>query len=265
MSFFQIINPIIEILIITIIINYLLSFFWNTRSMDLMLGIVVFLLIFAISSIFPFPVLHKLMLLVVNVAVIAIIILFQPELRVALSKLSLKGRRYREITEFDKFLEQLSNSIYKMAEKQVGALIVLEKDDSLDEYAKKAVILDAEFSSELIETIFSRYAALHDGAVIIKEKKIVAASVILPLADTPQVQKSLGTRHRAAVGLSLVSDAVVIVVSEETGKVSLARDGIITRGIKIDRFMGVIRSLFCKEQDVPNYGKKTTVLDWLKR
>ena len=233
--------------------------------MDLMLGVVAFLLIFAISSWLPLPVLHKLMLLVVNVAVIAIIVIFQPEFRVALSKLSLKGKRYREITEFDKFLEQLSNSAYKMAEKQIGALIVLEKDDSLDEFAKKAVLMNALFSSELIETIFSRYAALHDGAVIIRDQTIVAASVILPLADTPHVQKSLGTRHRAAVGLSLATDAVVIVVSEETGKVSLARDGIITRGIKMDRFKGVIRSLFCKDQDAVPYKKSFNLWEWIKK
>lgn len=233
--------------------------------MDLMLGVVAFLLIFAISSWVPLPILHQLMYLVVNVAVIAIIVIFQPELRVALSKLSLKGKRSRELTEFDKFLEQLANSSYKMAEKQIGALIVLEKDDSLDEYAKSGVVTDAIFSSELLETIFSRYAALHDGAVIIKDKKIVAASVILPLADAPHVQKSLGTRHRAAVGLSLVTDAVVIVVSEETGKVSLARDGIITRGIKIDRFKGVVRSLFSKDQDEQTFKKGFKFWEWVKK
>ncbi len=205
------------------------------------------------------------MLLIVNVAVIALIILFQPELRVALSKLSLKGKRYREITEFDKFLDQLANSAYKMGEKQIGALIVLEKDSPLDDFANKAVMLNAEFSSELIESIFSRYAPLHDGAVIIRDKTVVAASVILPLADTPQVQKSLGTRHRAAVGLTLSTDAVVIVVSEETGKVSLAREGIITRGIKIDRFKGVIRSLFTKEQDKQGFKQKKKIWDWIKQ
>jgi len=265
LNLIELIIPIFEILIITIFIYYLLSFFWNTRSMDLMLGVVAFLLMFAISSWIPLPVLHQLMYLVVNVAVIALIIIFQPELRVALAKLSLKGKRSREITEFDRFLEQLANSSYKMAEKQIGALIVLEKDDSLEDFAKKAILLDAAFSSELLESIFSRYAALHDGAVIIKDKKIIAASVILPLADTPHVQKSLGTRHRAAVGLSLATDAVVIVVSEETGRVSLARDGIITRGIKIDRFKGVVRSLFNKEQEQQSYKKNFKFWDWVKQ
>lgn len=265
MEFLQLLSPAIEITIITVMINYILSFFWNTRSMDLMLGMLAFFLIFASSLVFPFPVLHKLMLLVANVAVIGIIVIFQPELRVALSKLSLKGKRYREITEFDKFLEQLCNSCYKMAEKRVGALVVLEKDDSLEDFAKKAVLLYADFSSELLESIFSRYSPLHDGAVIIRDQKIIAASAILPLADTPHVQKSLGTRHRAAVGLSLVSDALIIVVSEETGKVSLARDGIITRGIKSDRFKGVLRSLFCRETDKPTYKSSVKIWDWIKK
>lgn len=264
MSFFQTISPFIEIAIIAVMINYLLSFFWNTRSMDLMLGLVAFLLIFAISSWFKFPVLHKLMLLVANVAVIAIIVIFQPEFRVALSKLSLKGKRYREMTEFDRFLEQLSGSIYRMAEKQIGALIALEKDDSLDEYARKSIMLNAAFSSELLESIFSRYAPLHDGAVIIRDKQIVAASVILPLADTPHVQKSLGTRHRAAVGLSLTTDAVVIVVSEETGLVSIARDGIITKGLKIDRLIGVIRSLYSQGREKTPF-TRFTFWEWLRK
>ncbi len=251
-------------MIMTVIINYLLSFFWNTRSMDLMFGVIAFLFLFAISSWIPLPVLNKLILLLANVAVIAIIVIFQPELRAALSKLSLKTTRSREVTEFDKFLDQLATSTYRMAEKQIGALIVLEKNDSLEDYAKKAIILDADFTSELIETIFSKTAPLHDGAVIIRDKKIVAASVILPLADSPHIQKSLGTRHRAGIGLSLITDSLVIIVSEEQGKVSLARDGVITKGIKLDRFKGVLRSLFYQEQE-PHGIKKENIWEWLKR
>jgi uncharacterized protein (TIGR00159 family) len=256
--------PFFEILIMTVVINYLLSFFWNTRSMDLMFGVIAFLILFALSSYIPLPVLHKLILLLANVAAIALIVIFQPELRTALSKLSLKTTRSKEITEFDRFLDQLATSTYRMAEKQIGALIVLEKNDLLDEYAKKAILLNADFTSELIETIFSKSAPLHDGAVIIKDKKIVAASVILPLADSPHIQKSLGTRHRAGIGLSLITDSLVIIVSEEQGKVSLARDGIITRGIKIDRFKGVLRSLFYQDQE-PQGNKKENIWEWLKR
>jgi diadenylate cyclase len=244
MAFYYSISPIIEIVIIAIMINYILSFFWNTRSMDLILGLLAFLLIFAASSVFNLPVLHKLMLEISSVAVIAVLIIFQPELRVALSKLSLKGKRYKEITEFDKFLDQLASSVYRLSDKKTGALIALENEDSLDEFALKAVMLNANFSSELLESIFVTTTPLHDGAVILHDLKIVAASVILPLSeDSPQFGR-MGTRHRAGLGVSQLTDALLIVVSEETGKVSIARDGIMTRGIKIDRFKGVIRSVF---------------------
>ena len=244
MGFYYSIRPFIEIAIIAIMINYILSLFWNTRSMDLILGVLAFLLVFAASSVFNLPVLHKSLLDISSVAVIAILIIFQPELRVALSKLSLKGKRYKEITEFDKFLDQLASSVYRLSDKKTGALIALENEDSLDEFALKAVMLNANFSSELLESIFVTTTPLHDGAVIIHDLKIVAASVILPLSeDSPQFGR-MGTRHRAGLGVSQLTDALLIVVSEETGKVSIARDGIMTRGIKIDRFKGVIRSVF---------------------
>ena len=245
MTFYYSISPIIEIAIIAIMINYILSFFWNTRSMDLILGVLAFLLIFAASSVFSLPVLHKLLLQISSVAVIAVFIIFQPELRVALSKLSLKGKRYKEITEFDKFLDQLASSVYRLSDKKTGALIALENEDSLDEFALKAVMLNANFSSELLESIFTTTTPLHDGAVIIHDLTIIAASVILPLAeDSSQIARSMGTRHRAGLGVSQLTDALLIVVSEESGKVSFARDGIMTRGIKVDRFKGIIRSVF---------------------
>ncbi len=237
--------PLLEVMIIAIMLNYLLSFFWNTKSMDLVLGFFAFFLILGASSWLQLPVLHKIMVLIGNVAVIAVIIIFQPELRVALSKLSLKSRRYREITEFDRFLDQLASSIYKMSEKHIGALIAIENEDSLQEYAQKAVLLNAVFSPELLESIFATNTPLHDGAVIFRDKTILAAAVILPLADdSSQLAKSMGTRHRAGLGLSHATDSLVIVVSEETGKVSMAREGIMTRGIKIDRFKGILRSIF---------------------
>ncbi len=265
MSFFHLLIPFLEIAIIAILVNYLLSFFWKTRSMDLILGLVAYLIIYSLASWLNFPILQKIMLLVANVAVIAILIIFQPELRVALSKLSLKGKRYKEISEFDRFLEHLANSVYRMADKKTGSLIALEREDSLSEYASKAVLLNALFSSELLESIFAPTTPLHDGAVIIQDSTIVAAAVIVPLAeDSSQLAKSMGTRHRAALGLSQVSDSLVIVVSEETGKVSIARDGIITRGIKIDRFKGIVRSVFSpvEAEELPS---RFNLLDWLKK
>lgn len=245
MNFFQIMIPFLEIVIMAIMIYYLLSFFWNTRAMDLVFGLMAFLALYAASTWFHLPVLQKLMLYFVNVAVIALLIIFQPELRLALSRLSVKGKKYREITEFDKFLDTIAQSVYRLSERRIGALILLENQDSLDEFANKAVILNAEFSPELLESIFITTTPLHDGAVIIRATTILSAATILPLADdSTQLAKSMGTRHRAGLGISQITDALIIVVSEETGKVSIARDGIMTRGIKIDRFKGIIRSVF---------------------
>jgi len=245
MQFFQFITPFIEIIIIALVIYYFLSFFWNTRAMDLVFGSLAFLLFYSLTAWLHLPVLEKLLFYFVNVAVIALLIIFQPELRLALSRLSLKGKPYREVTEFDKFLDSITISVYRFSERRIGALVVLENHDNLDEYANKAVLLNAQFTPELLESIFITTTPLHDGAVIIKKTSIVSAATILPLADdSSQLSKSMGTRHRAALGMSQVTDAVVIVVSEETGKVSIARDGIITRGIKPDRFKGIVRSVF---------------------
>lgn len=263
MNLFHSITPFIEVAIIAIMVNYILSFFWNTKSMDLVLGFFAFFLILGTSSWLNLPVLHKIMIMTGNVVVIAILIIFQPELRVALSKLSLKGRRYREVTEFDKFLDQLAGSVYRMSEKRIGALIALENEDSLDEYAQKAVLVNGEFSPELLESIFALNTPLHDGAVILRDKVVLAAAVILPLAEDPsQLAKSMGTRHRAGLGLSHMTDALVIVVSEETGKVSIAREGIMTRGVKIDRFKGIIRSIFNPPPRIMQ--TKFNLLEWLK-
>jgi len=258
------ITPFLEVLFIAIVLNYLLSFFWHTKSMDLVLGLIAFLLILAISSWLDLPVLHKLLILIGNVAAVAVIVIFQPELRIALSKLSFKSRRSREMSEFDRFLDQLAASVYRMAEKEVGALICLEKDDSLEEYAQKGVMIRGEFSPELLETIFFTNTPLHDGAVILRGKMVLAAAAILPLVeDSSQIAKSMGTRHRAGLGLSHVTDALLIVVSEESGKVSIAREGILTRGVKIDRFKSIIRSIFHPPVTDKATGK-FNLLEWLK-
>ncbi|NGX38187.1 MAG: Cyclic di-AMP synthase CdaA, partial [Chlamydiae bacterium] len=123
---FHSVTPFIEMLIIAIMLNYLLSFFWNTRSKDLVIGLLAFLLILAASSWLKLPILHQILVMISQVLLIAVIIIFQPELRAALAKLSLKGRRFKQFTEYDRFLDQLSNSVYRLSERRIGALIVLE-------------------------------------------------------------------------------------------------------------------------------------------
>lgn len=261
MNFF---SSLFEITIIAVILNYLLSFFWNTKSIDLVWGFLAFLVVMSFSSFLHLPVLKTILIILGNAAVIAVIVIFQPELRVALSKLSLKGRKQKELSEFDKFLEPLANSVYKLADKRTGALIAIENEDSLGDYAQKAILLNADFSAELLETIFSPATPLHDGAIIVRNQIILAAAVILPLVeDSNQLTKSMGTRHRAALGLSHSSDALIIVVSEESGKVSIARDGIMTRGIKIDRFKGIIRSIFNPPNKIPF--TKFNFREWMKQ
>ncbi len=264
MNVLDAITPVIEIGVIAIILNYLLSFFWNTRSMDLLVGLLAFFVMFAISSVLHLPILYTIMSNLMNVAAVGLLMIFQPELRVALSRLSLKGKRYREVTQFDKFLDQLTNSVYRLAAKRVGALIALEHNDKLDEFAQKAVVLNARFSSELLETIFTNSTPLHDGAVIIRDMTIVAAAVILPLADeSPKVTRAMGTRHRAALGISQTTDAMVIVISEESGKVTLAREGEFTQtGVHPEKFRGVIHSIFSTSDTKPQR-KKFLLREWM--
>jgi uncharacterized protein (TIGR00159 family) len=255
--------PLLEIGFIAVILNYLLSFFWNTRSMDLLVGLLAFSVVFAISSVLGFPILYTIMSKIASVAALGLIIIFQPELRMALSKLSLKEKRYREVTEFDKFLDQLTNSVYKLADKRTGALIVLEHLDKLDEFSQKGVILNAKFSSELVETIFSHAAPLHDGAIIIRDMTIVAAAVILPLADESiEVIRSMGTRHRAALGVSQLTDAVVIAVSEETGRVSMTREGVISHHVKPKQLIGILHSLYTASEEKIK-SKKFSLKKWM--
>lgn len=259
--------PAIEIFIIATVIYYLLSFFWNTRAMDLALGVVVFLTLFLIASWLHFPVLQNLMHSFVSVSMIAMLIIFQPELRLALAKLSVKGKKYEKLSEFDRFLEGLTNSTYRLSEKRIGALILLENQDSLDEFASRAVLLNGQFSSELLESLFHSSSPLHDGAVIIRGTTVLAAAAILPLADdSSQISRSMGTRHRAALGITQMTDALSIVISEETGKVSIARDGIMTRGVKMDRFKGILRSIFNppKSEIVVKFSLLDLFKGWLK-
>lgn len=265
MSIWQTIIPSLEILILACVLNYLLSFFWNTRSMDLIIGALAFLVVFAFTSLFNLPVLNTIMKNVASVAAIAALVIFQPELRLALYKMSWKTKRLRGISDFDIFLDQLTNSVYRLADKKSGALIVLEREDKLNDFAQKAVMLNAQFSSELIESIFSSSSPLHDGAVILRGTTIIAAAVILPLADDASGNiKSTGTRHRAALGITQMTDALIIVISEETGKVAMAREGFFTLiDVKADRFKSVIRTLFMAPEDPP-FKLRLSIRDWLR-
>ncbi len=261
MNIFDSFVPFFEILVIAISLYFLLSFFWKTRSMDLIIGSMMFLLIFGITFWLHLPILYTIMKHVANVAAIAVIVIFQPELRLALSKLNFKGNQYKSAS--DKFLEQLFSSSFRLADKRRGALIVIEHKHNLDEFARQGISLNADFSPELLESIFSYATPLHDGAIIIRNKTILAATVILPLPESSShFPKDMGTRHLAALGFSQITDAFVIVVSEETGNVSIARDGELVKDVTEYQFKGIFRSVFVPHEQT--HFKKFNLWEWLK-
>jgi diadenylate cyclase len=249
-----------EVIVLSWAIHYILSHIWNSRIQDLLSGLTLLGLFYLFTWWVDLPVLKSILSAGISWAGLGILIVFQPEIRLALAKLGTRAQKYQEINEFDTFVEGLSHCIYRLAEKRIGALVLLENNDSLDEFANKAIRIDAVFTPELLESIFIPTTPLHDGAVIIRGTEIVSAATILPLAeDSTQVTKSMGTRHRAGLGISQRTDALVIVVSEETGRVSIAIDGIMTRGVKIDRFRSILRSVFAHPQ------LKRRSLSWFKR
>lgn len=259
--------PALEIFILSIFLNYLLSFLWDTRSLDLLLGLLGFLILIFVSSWFNLPVLQKIVYAVANVAIVAIMIIFQPELRTALSKFGVKRKRHQEQALSDQLINQISETVFKLAERRQGALIVIENQVSINDFSRQSVKLDAEITSELIESIFSPLSPLHDGAVLIKNKRIFAAGAILPLASDNQPQlKGTGTRHKAALGASMETDALIIVISEEKGEVSIAREGILSKGLQIDRFKAILDTLFFHEAPIkPSYKRNFRFIEWLRQ
>lgn len=236
---------IVEMIIIAFIVYQLFLFIKSTRAWNLSKGIVVVLLFIIIAAIFKMNTILWLAEKTLNVGIIAIIIVFQPELRSALERLGRKNI-FNSLFNFDtqktgttRFSDKIKNEIVKavfeMAKVKTGALIVIEKDTMLAEYTRTGIDLDSIISSQLLINIFEHNTPLHDGAIIVRENRIVSATCYLPLSDNLTISKDLGTRHRAALGISEVSDSLTIVVSEENGKVSVAKDGILERGVDADR------------------------------
>ena len=224
---------IIEIIIIAFLFYEVLVWFKKTRAWALLKGIVLILVAILIAAIFNFSTILWLASKTLSVGVIAIFIIFQPEFRKALEQL---GRRRSFLHKFftggsskltisDQSIEELMTAVVELSRTRTGALICIEEEIDLDEYAATGITIDSNISTQLLLNIFIDKTPLHDGAVIIKEDRIAAATCYLPLSVKQNINKRFGTRHRAGVGLSEVSDAFVIIVSEETGKISLALGG----------------------------------------
>lgn len=229
------ITDIIDILIVSYIFYRLILVVKGTRAVQLLKGIMVIMITWAVSIWFNLDTLKWLMNQMITVGVLAVIVIFQPELRRALEQLG-RGKLFlRTINEDDQDFNHRIGEVIKavnyLAKRKIGALIVFERSTGLNDYTESGIPLHAQISSQLLINMFTPNTPLHDGAVIIKHNTIAAGGCYLPLSENPFISKELGTRHRAAIGMSEVSDAICIVVSEETGQISLAMNGQVVRDI----------------------------------
>ena len=236
---------IIEIGLISFFVYQFMAWIKFTRAYTLLKGILIVLGFILVAYIFKMNTILWIFRNLANVLVIGVIVIFQPELRKALEQLGQKkfvsniipfdsGREVQERFN-DKTINELVKACFDMGEVKTGALIVIEQNELLTDYIRTGINLDAILTSQLLINIFEHNTPLHDGAVIIREDRILAATCYLPLSDNLELSKELGTRHRAAVGISEISDSLTIVVSEETGAISIARFGYLTRNITSDR------------------------------
>jgi diadenylate cyclase len=221
------IKAIVEILIISFLYYAAIVFIRGTRAEQVLKGLVVLAICFFVAKLLQLDTLYWIMQRLFGVAVIALIVIFHPELRLALANLG-KRKFFTSLSPQEKMVSILVDSTTSLASQKTGAIIAIERSISLGEYIKSGVELNAQPSAEIFTTIFSPASPLHDGGIIVSRDVIRSAASIFPLSSRPSVVKSLGTRHRAAIGLTEESDAIVIVVSEETGQISIAEGGRLT-------------------------------------
>lgn len=249
----------VDILVVAVILYFVFKFIRDRRAGKLAAGIITLLLLLAVSNLIDMRVMSYLMQNVFQIGIIAVIILFQPELRAVLEKVgggSLKGvRSFGDFKGADNdnssFISAVVQATAELSETKTGALIVFERTTKLGDLVLTGTVVDSAVSVPIIKNIFFKNSPLHDGAVIIREKRLYAAGCLLPLSSSQEITKDLGTRHRAAVGMSENSDAVVLIVSEETGKISIAVEGKITRGYNRETLTKAL-------EEHLDYGEKNT-------
>ena len=235
------IADVIEIIILAFVIYYIMLWFKRTRAWTLFKGLLILVLVFALAYFFKMNTILWIYRNTINVGIIAIIILFQPELRRALEELGRKSWLSDMIVRDDdaekdsklseKTITELVASAISMSKAKTGALIVLENNVALGEYESTGINVDAVVTRQLLLNIFEKNTPLHDGAVIVRNNRVIAATCYLPLTNRHDLNKDLGTRHRAAIGISEVSDSLTIIVSEENGKISVAQGGNLTTNL----------------------------------
>ena len=252
---------IIEIIIIAFAVYQIVIWIKDTRAWVLMKGIIVLFLVWIIAMILGMNVLLWIFENAMVIGITAIVIIFQPEFRNALEQLGRKS--FSSISPFedsrnkterysDRSIQGIVKAVYEMAKVKTGALIVVEREIQCREFERTGIPIDAEISSQLLINIFEHNTPLHDGAVILRDNRVVSATCYLPLSDNLELSKDLGTRHRASIGVSEVSDSLTIVVSEETGVVSVAAEGKLTRHVDAEAMTELLRRVSRKS----SYGSR---------
>jgi len=263
-SYIRIISivDIIDILIVAFAIYKLISYARETRVSQLLKGIVILLVVMQVSVILKLNAVSFILQNLMQFGFLAIIVVFQPELRRILETVGTKKWRPNFLSkeginpnaDIENVIDSVCKAVSKMSLQHIGALIVFERNTYLQDVAKTGTRLEAMVSVELLQNIFYPKAPMHDGAVVISREKVVAAGCILPLSQQRGINKELGTRHRAALGASETSDAIVVVVSEESGMISIAQGGVLSRNLTVDRVGERLReALFEKDETVKKH------------
>lgn len=243
----------IDILLVTFIIYGLLIITRKTRAIQVLKGLGVFLLFALICQWIGLTAVSALLNYVIEAGAVIIVVIFQPEIRKALERVG-RGRFFgigfdnNMVSEDIKDIENIERAILNLSIRKIGALMVFERKTGLKDIIESGTTLDARISSELIENIFVPNSPMHDGAMILKNNRIVAAGCFLPLSNNPNLSSDLGTRHRAGLGMSEMSDAVIIIVSEETGIISKAHDGVLSRYIDRKALRGILNELYASPE-----------------
>lgn len=243
--FWSIVKTIIEIAILWAVYYRILLFFEGTRAFQVLKGLTYLIIALLASQVFGFEVLNWLLKNFFSIWIIGIVIIFQNELRSGLARLGQQHLFSVSLEEIQMkvLIEEITDAIYKLSRHRTGCLIAFEREMKLNLYMDSGVLLDARISSPLIQSLFMNTSLLHDGGMVIRKERIIASSCLFPLSENPSVNKTVGTRHRAALGLSEQTDAVVILVSESTGEVSFAFEGDFIEARDQDFFINKLKDM----------------------
>jgi diadenylate cyclase len=256
--FWYAIKPFFEILILAFAFYRILLFFQGTRAFQVLKGMAYLLLAFLISQLLGLDTLNWLLTKFFGISILAIVVIFQQELRQGFARLG-QGKfftMFLEEADVAAVVNEITDAAFRLSERRTGCIIGIEREAQLKTYIDSGVMIDGMISSEMIQTIFRKDSPLHDGGVIVRGQRIVAAACLFPLSENQNLSKILGTRHRAALGLTEQSDAVAVLVSEETGEISVASDGKFIPVTGEERLKTILRDLLSVRGAPQKGGKK---------